>query len=202
MILSDQEIRAAVERHDLILDPLPPVDNFSPSAVDLRLASEIKVWDEHLTDPAGVDVTLSIDDLSLPTLVHYSKDAALETDGSFILRPRQFVLGKTVEKLGFPLDGGLAARVEGRSSLARLGLVIHLTAPTIHADFGGDAGSPIILEILNLGPFCLKMRPGKSSICQLIVEQVTGNFGTGLVSDFREQDNALGGVITPPTDSN
>ncbi|MEX1264045.1 MAG: dCTP deaminase [Actinomycetota bacterium] len=193
MILSDQEIRAAVARGDLILDPLPPLEQFSPSAVDLRLADQILVWDEELTEPAGVDVVLSYDELSIPTLAKYTKDAQLQVDGSFILRPRQFVLGQTVEKVGFPMDGGLAARVEGRSSLARLGIVVHLTAPTIHADFGGDTGSTIILEIVNLGPFSLRLRPGGSRICQLIVEQVKGEFDTGLKSDFRDQDNPLGG---------
>lgn len=192
MILSDEEIRSAVAAGHLILDPMPPIENFSPSAVDLRLGEEIKVWDAALTDPVGVKVELSIDDLRIPTLVGYVKPAQLEVDGSFILAPGTFALGYTLEKVGFPLDGSLAARVEGRSSLARLGIVVHLTAPTIHADFGGDDGAIIVLEMVNLGPFHLRMRPGSSRICQLIVEQVTGEFGSGLQSAFRQQTGPVG----------
>jgi len=63
----------------------------------------------------------------------------------------------------------LAARIEGRSSLARFGLIVHCTAPTIHAEFSGN----ITLEITNLGSYPIMLRPGMR-ICQLIVETVEG----------------------------
>jgi dCTP deaminase len=192
MILSDQAIRQAVADHRLIIEPLPPEGHFSPSAVDMRLGSEIKVWADDLVNQTGVGVHLEYDDVSIPRLASYARDATLDDRGIFVLRPGQFVLGQTVEKLGFPLEGGLAGRVEGRSSLARLGVVVHLTAPTIHADFGGENGAIITLEIVNLGPFHLELRPGVSRICQLIVEQVEGEFESGLDSAFREQQGPLG----------
>ncbi len=77
----------------------------------------------------------------------------------FTLEPRQFVLSQTLETVEFPIKEGsvpLAARVEGRSSWARCGLLVHFTAPTIHAGFKG----PIILEICNLGPATISLRPG------------------------------------------
>jgi dCTP deaminase len=78
-----------------------------------------------------------------------------------------------LEKLGYryvylPRKNKLAARVEGRRTLARLGLSVHLTAPTIHAGFSGR----IALEIYNAGIHVLKLSPGKLHICQLIFERL------------------------------
>jgi dCTP deaminase len=192
MILSDRAMRDAIAQNHLIINPLPADESFHPTAVDLRLADQIKVWDEDLVNQQGVAVTLEFDEVSVPKLATFSKDAVFQPDGSYILRPKEFVLGQTMERLGFPLDGGLAGRVEGRSSLARLGVVVHLTAPTIHADFGGESGAPLTLEIVNLGPFHLTLRPGSSRICQLIVERVEGEPEAGLDSSFREQRTPLG----------
>ena len=86
-----------------------------------------------------------------------------------MLEPRRFVLGRTVERVELPLSGGLAARIEGRSSFARTGLLVHFTAPTIHAGFSGT----ITLEMINLGPLSLTLTP-RMRLCQLIVETVEG----------------------------
>jgi dCTP deaminase len=90
-----------------------------------------------------------------------------------VLRPNKLVLGKTLERVEFPLqsDGSvsLAARVEGKSSYARCGLLVHFTAPTIHAGFAGT----ITLELINLGPLDIALYP-HMPICQLIIEQVAG----------------------------
>jgi len=90
----------------------------------------------------------------------------------YILLPQRFILGRTVEKVELPLQKGrpsLAARVEGRSSLARCGLIVHFTAPTIHAGFEGT----ITLEIINLGAYPIALFPGME-ICQLLLEEVLG----------------------------
>ena len=91
-----------------------------------------------------------------------------EPDGSFILHPHKFVLGSTREHIDLPRKSKIAARVEGRSTLARLGLVVHLTAPTIHAGFSGV----IVLEMYNFGNYPLRLHPGRVAICQLIFEQL------------------------------
>jgi dCTP deaminase len=91
----------------------------------------------------------------------------------------EFVLGRTVEKIKLPHTSKIAARVEGKSSLARIGLGIHVTAPTIHARFGVNpdhpryAGSPIRLEIWTAGPLEIVLSKGMR-ICQLIFEEVHG----------------------------
>ena len=83
------------------------------------------------------------------------------------------ILAQTFENVNFPLNSEgevtYSARVEGKSSLARCGILIHFTAPTIHAGFSG----PITLEIINLGPFTFLLSPGMY-ICQLIIEEVKG----------------------------
>jgi dCTP deaminase len=99
----------------------------------------------------------------------FLEDFPREADGSVILDPGQFLLALTHERVSFPKASRLAARVEGKSSLARIGLAVHVTAPTIHADFEGE----IALEIVNLGDLRIRLRPGMA-ICQLIVEEVHG----------------------------
>lgn len=87
-----------------------------------------------------------------------------------------------------PISGKLAARVEGRSSLARLGVSVHMTAPTIHCGFSGH----IFLEVSNSGPFNLKIRPRKTPICQLIFEQVSSEPSGELDTYFVEQNVPTG----------
>lgn len=189
MILTDGAIRQALQDGRLILDPIPPPHHFNTTAVDLRLGPILKVWEKI---PKGANLVLDYDDVKIPDLHQFSQDATLGQDGSFQLEPNQFVLAQTLEKVGLPIAGKLAARVEGRSSLARLGVVVHLTAPTIHADFGGVKGAPITLEIINLGPFHIRIKPGSSRICQLIIEQVEGESGSALPSQFQNQKTPLG----------
>jgi dCTP deaminase len=196
MILSDAAIRSCLEKGELIISPPPPPEHFNTTAVDLRLGSVFKVWDDAKINTPGIDIRIVYDDVRIPNLAPYTKAPHLEADGSFLLAPRQFVIAQTLEKVGFPLASRLSGRVEGRSSLARLGVVVHLTAPTIHADFGGESGSPITLEIINLGPFKIAVMPGVSRICQLIVERVEGEAGDAPKSQFRDQVDPLGGSAT------
>jgi len=96
----------------------------------------------------------------------------LEADGSFLFPPfedkRMHVLGITRERVNLKPGSRIAARVEGKSGLARIGLVVHLTAPTIHAGWNGQ----ITLEMINYSPFTLKLVPNKTRICQLIFERL------------------------------
>jgi dCTP deaminase len=86
-----------------------------------------------------------------------------------------------------PLESGLAARVEGGSTLARCGVGIHITAPTIHT---GSRGT-LTLEITNHGTLPMRLRPGLP-ICQLIVEQVVRGIEGELRSSFQNQDTVAG----------
>lgn len=175
MILSDGEIQAAIEAGDIIIDPVPVSEQYTTSALDLLLGEELKRLktseELHKGEPKGVHRPLIVNlaEVDLQALVNqYSMSCPRESDGSFILKPGTFVLGVTREFINLPHASKIAARVEGRSTLARLGLVVHLTAPTIHAGFRGR----IVLEMCNWGPYDLRLVPGKLAICQLIFERL------------------------------
>ena len=91
------------------------------------------------------------------------------------------ILAQTREKIKSNPQARLAARVEGRSSLARIGLIVHLTAPTIHAGFEGN----ITLEIINFGPFHLRLVPRETRICQLIFERLESDFEGDINTKFQ-----------------
>lgn len=189
MILSDVGIRAAIAAGDIDIDPPPNDDQFTTSSIDLFLGGGFKVWDgKRLTVP-GLTPTL---DLAVQnyqaTASSYLIDAPLDNEGAFVLPPGQFVLAVTREKINLRRTARLAARVEGRSSMARLGLVVHLTAPTIHAGFSGT----VTLEMVNFGPFHLRLVPRETRVCQLIFEQLSEEPAGDLHSRFVGQKDPGG----------
>ena len=112
----------------------------------------------------------------------------LDDDGSITLKQDGFILVPTYEHINLPTSGKLAARVEGRSSLARLGISVHMTAPTIQNGFSGR----IFLEISNDGPFNLKIWPKTTRLCQIIFEQVSSQPSGDLSTFFKEQASPTG----------
>jgi len=97
------------------------------------------------------------------------------------------MLARTQEWIELPRTARLAARVEGRSSLARLGVAVHLTAPVIHAGFRGY----ITLEITNPGPLPIRLRPGMQ-ICQLVLELLFGTPSKEMTGLFQDQESVTG----------
>lgn len=181
MILSNREIEAAIRKGDLIIDPLPTPAQYTTSAVDLSLGDEMFAYKtaEEIAkeEPRGAQRPLHINTREVDqraVLGKYGKPIPVAEDG-FILKPGQFALSNTREYVNLTHKGKIAARVEGRSTLARLGLVVHLTAPTIHAGFSGR----IVLEMYNFGAYPLILPPGVN-VCQLIFERV-GNIPRGPV---------------------
>jgi dCTP deaminase len=192
MILSDREIRAALARDALKLTPVPADEAWSSTAVDLRLARELVFWKR----PGGAGVEAVVcpahPDYNFNTVrQNYSHSIDIPTDG-YVFKPQQFLLGWTQEKIQLPYRSRLAARVEGKSSLARLGIGVHVTAPTIHAGFGYKKddkdypGSPLQLEMWNVGPLDIKLVEGMP-ICQLIFELVDGTPEKGYEGRFSIQ---------------
>lgn len=169
-VLSNLAIASAIDARRLRIEPRPmpgpgAVDSpYNSSSVDLRLAGDLRIPRRGLSlafDLRSGDVRETLDAVCQTVSIGAS---------GFLLEPGQLVLGHTIEKVVLPLEGGLAARIEGRSSFARTGLLIHFTAPTIHAGFEGT----ITLEIMNLGPIAMMLTPGLR-LCQLIVETVEGD---------------------------
>lgn len=176
MILSNAEIFKALEKGHIVITPCPrapSIDNpdtvFDSTALDLRLGNEIRIPYQSKTLP--MTFNLSKGDIALLLSRIYDKHTIDKKTG-FLLEPSQFALASTLERIHLPIQKGdpcYAARVEGKSSYARCGLIVHFTAPTIHAGFEGI----ITLELMNLGPCPITLRAGLP-ICQIIFEQVQG----------------------------
>ena len=143
MILSDRTIRAELEAGRIVIDPLDE-RCIQPSSVDLRLDRLFRVFLNH-TMPV-IDVKEDLEDLT--RLVEIGEGEA------FILHPGEFVLGSTYERVTLPDD--LVGRIEGKSSLGRLGLLIHSTAGFIDAGFSGY----LTLELSNVANLPITLYPG------------------------------------------
>jgi dCTP deaminase len=133
VVLSDRTIRAEVESGRIVFDPFDP-DLIQPSSVDVRVDRKFRVF--HNARHPYIDVRKPMDDLT--ELVEVAEDEP------FILHPGEFVLGQTLERVRLPDD--IVARLEGKSSLGRLGLLIHSTAGFVDAGFEGN----LTLELSNV----------------------------------------------------
>jgi dCTP deaminase len=188
MILSNVEILRCIERGLFsitnLADSDPTKSPFNTSAVDLRLGSEILVPDE--SPPVQLDLRKSG---IAKYWAQHSKSHRITEHQPFSLRQNKLVLANTLETVDFPLhatDICYSARVEGKSSLARCGILVHFTAPTIHAGFSGR----ITLEIINFGSHDFLLYP-EMYICQLIIEEVKG-CPVQTPNQFRGQQNPAG----------
>jgi dCTP deaminase len=161
MILSDRDIRSLLKSREIIIKSSDKsyLKNIGPSSLDLRLGKYFKLY-EHtksaLLDPANPE-----------TFKNCSRQIEIKKPGeAFILHPGDFVLGATEEWVELP--DHLVARVEGRSSLGRLGVIVHSTAGFVDPGFGGN----ITLEITNINTMPVALYPGMR-VCQLAFETMT-----------------------------
>jgi dCTP deaminase len=190
MILSDREIQAALRRGAIRITPQPPdlwsqpeagqKSPWSSTTLDLRLDAELTVWKKQAAESDVLFEPPDDPQFDFDRLVaEYAERHVIPGDGYYAMRRGDFVLGWTLERIQLPATSRLAARVEGKSSLARLGIGIHVTAPTIHAGFGvkvndpSYVGSAIRLEIFHHGEYPVKLKAGMK-ICQLVFEEVHG----------------------------
>src|SRR5262245_46792927 len=143
VILSDRSIREAIEAGRIVIDPLDE-RCIQPSSVDVKVSSLFRVFRNYT---AGViDVKQDLEDLT--------ELVTVKPDGVFMLHPGEFVLGSTLERIALPDD--LVGRVEGKSSLGRLGLLIHSTAGFVDAGWDGH----ITLELSNVASLPITIYPG------------------------------------------
>jgi dCTP deaminase len=133
VVLSDRTIRSEIEAGRIVIDPFK-AELIQPSSVDVRVDSRFRVF--HNARYPYIDVRQPMEDLT--ELVEVNEDEP------FILHPGEFVLGQTLEHVSLPDD--LVARLEGKSSLGRLGLLIHSTAGFVDAGFSGN----LTLELSNV----------------------------------------------------
>ena len=133
MVLSDRTIRAEVEAGRIVLDPFDAA-MIQPSSVDVRVDRRFRVF--HNARYPYIDVRQPMDELT--------ELVTIDDEAPFILHPGEFVLGQTLERVRLPDD--VVARLEGKSSLGRLGLLIHSTAGFVDAGFEGN----LTLELSNV----------------------------------------------------
>lgn len=182
MILTDREIRLAIIKDLIRIEPRPLDNAFSSTAVDLTLDPNIT---EFINPAGGIEVII---DPGHPefnaetTIGQVTVKKTIDPQNGYELTPKQLVLAWTKEYVNLVSHNRIAARVEGKSSLARLGLGVHVTAPTIHAGFEGR----IRLEMVNHGKVPIRLRVGMK-ICQLIFEQTLGTPEKGYQGQFSGQ---------------
>jgi dCTP deaminase len=179
MILTDLEVQKLLDDGLISIEPNPPNEAYDSTAVNLTLDSLLRVFRTKVPgfifDPGVLGYRAS-------ELIRSTTDAVVIPEQGWELPRGELVLGWTKERVGLDFKGRVAARVEGKSGLARIGLAVHVTAPTIHAGFSGA----IQLELINHGPLPIKLRPGMA-ICQLIIETIKGRFSKARRSQFHGQ---------------
>ncbi len=143
MILSDQSILELIKKGEIIIKPFND-DLVGPSSVDLRLGNEFLVFERARIDV--IDPKQPLEDLTRKIFV--------ENGDFFVIHPGEFILATTLEYIKLP--DYIAARIEGRSSLARLGIVVHSTGGFVDAGFEGQ----LTLEMSNLNRIPVKLYPG------------------------------------------
>jgi dCTP deaminase len=183
MYLSDRDLKFAVETGQLIVDPAPM--EFDTTSIDLHLdnVNEAKVWNveefKRRQANSGNDAWLRVGKYKFRTFSQEFYQSVPEDSSPsnsvyrngdrVILRPGGFLLWQTREAVGTPeIDPRLICFINGKSSSARSGLLVHMTAPTIHAGWWGQ----ITLEIANLGPFDLCLAEG-DAISQIVVATIS-----------------------------
>ena len=143
MILSDRDIRAEIEAGRIVVDPFR-ADSVQPSSVDVHLGNKFRVFRNNRT----VVIDVRTEQPELTELVEIAGDEP------FVLHPGEFALGATFERVGLPND--LVARLDGKSSLGRLGLLIHSTAGFVDPGWEGT----LTLELTNVATLPIMLYDG------------------------------------------
>jgi len=155
MILSDRDIKTKIASKAICITPYDP-KCVQPASVDLHLDSDFKIFRPHRSEI--IDPTQSVD--------HMMEDVRIPKGEAFILHPGTFALGLIAETTG--VDAKHVGRLEGKSSLARLGLLIHTTSGFL------DPGNTLkmTLELFNASPLPIKLLPGMK-IAQMAFEEIS-----------------------------
>lgn len=170
MRLANSAIRREIEAGNLVFAPELSRDRVGPSSVDLTLSDTFhvvgtKFREQREAGLASVIELIKYDWLGFVRILGEQK--RVSSDEFFEIPVGELVIGYTRESVSLPRH--LGGWVEGKSSIATIGLFVHISAPTIHPGWNGRIG----LEFYNVGPLPIRVRPG-DTICQLILEEVKG----------------------------
>jgi len=165
MILSDKDIKTKLEKGEIKVNPMPDLAvALGTISIDLRLGYQFLIY--RRTASPVIDVRNPSTFEGLTELVTKTKD------DHFIVHPDEFILASTLEWVELPLN--LAGRLEGKSSLGRMGIVIHSTAGKVDPGFKGT----LTLEISNLGTLPVILYP-ETPVCQLVFEELSSPTSKG-----------------------
>lgn len=159
MVLSDRDIKKALDKGRIKIDPFPDLKTqLGSCSIDLRLGRNFRVFEYSKSpyiDPSKKDYSNEI-----------TQSIELKDGEQFIMQPGDFVLAVTLEKITISPD--LLGRLEGRSSLGRLGIVVHSTASVFDPGWDGNA----VLELGNLGRIAVALYP-EMRICAMTFEELS-----------------------------
>ncbi len=178
MVLSDVDLKAALDSGEIGISPAPDLNvQLGACSLDLRLGHEFRVFERART--AFIDPRGEIDWDSFTRLESVA-------DGEpFIMHPQELVLASTIESLTLPND--VLGRLEGRSSLGRLGIIVHGTAPLFFPGFSGCA----VMELGNIGPMPVALYPGMR-ICAFTFERLSSPTSKPYRGKYAGQSGPIG----------
>jgi dCTP deaminase len=195
MILSQNEIRTAVERGEIKFDPPLEERQWKEASVDLRLGYSFTKFNKEAATAFAVSVATGLGPIAATGLwqekVLKERDA-LGKKETFVLEPEEFVLALTYERIWIPRN--LIAMVEGRSTYARAGLTMHQTAPWLQPGWNGH----ITLEIRNSGPLRIDLSPKVDRPCQVTFFKLTSEVSEEHAYGSRATDTYQGQVKALP----
>jgi dCTP deaminase len=159
MVLSDRDIKKFLSSKKIIITPAPDLDKqLGSNSIDLRLGNTFRIFEHSkfaFIDPFDKTSTMAV-----------TREITVGDDERFIMQPGDFVLGTTIEYVEIPDD--LVGNLEGRSSIGRLGVIIHSTAASVECGYKGK----ITLELANMGKMPVALYPGMR-ICSLSFSQLS-----------------------------
>lgn len=190
MRLCDRDIKKYLASGDIVISPAPSENSISGVTVDVRLGSKFRVFEEHQApyiDLSGPKETVQA---ALDTVM--SDEIEIADDKSFFLHPGELAIAVTYESITLP--GNMVGWLDGRSSLARLGLMVHVTAHRIDPGWSGN----IVLEFYNSGKLPLALKPkmkiGALSF-ELLSDHVEKPYNARNDAKYKGQDGAVASRI-------
>jgi dCTP deaminase len=179
MVLSDVDIRRYIELGKIRISPALPAEQFGSCSIDFRLGAEFSIF-EHSRHPY-------IDVRDKGAIQDLMRTVEVPPGEPFILQPREFALAITEESL--ELDDDVLGRLEGRSSLGRIGIIVHGTAGLFDPGWRGKA----TLELSNLGIMPVALYPGMR-VCSFTFEQLSSSVS---VPYYKKLGNKYAGQRQP-----
>lgn len=191
MRLCDRDIIQWLDDGRLVITPRPPVERINGATADVRLGSQFRVFQGHTA--AYIDLSGPKDEVNAALESVMSDEINLSEDQVFYLHPGELALSSTLESITLP--DNMVGWLDGRSSLARLGLMVHVTAHRIDPGWHGQ----IVLEFYNSGKLPLALRPGMV-IGALSFEPLSGSadrpYNRRQDAKYKNQQGAVGSRIS------